>query len=143
MFKSFTLARIAGLLAAAALLAACSPPAEDDSRSPEEIVAEREQAWWQAHIDKDYGAAWELATPGYRQATSRDMFIENRSVENFKFLDVELRTIDCEEKLCETVTDVSYRPVGAPPPMSRAEMKTTSQAKWLNIDGQWWRSVSQ
>src|SRR5690625_1271508 len=96
MFKSFALARIAGLLAAAALLAACSPPAEDDSRSPEEIVAERAQAWWQAHIDKDFGAAWALATPGFREATRREIFIDSRSIGNFRFLRSEERRVGKE-----------------------------------------------
>ena len=143
MFKSFALARIAGLLAAAALLAACSPPAEDDSRSPEEIVAERAQAWWQAHIDKDFGAAWELATPGFREATRREIFIDSRSIGNFRFLEADVVQVECEEQLCEATVDVYYQPVGAPGALAKMKTKTTNREKWLKIDGQWWRSVKQ
>src|SRR5690625_61052 len=123
MFKSFALARIAGLLAAAALLAACSPPAEDDSRSPEEIVAERAQAWWQAHIDKDFGAAWELATPGFREATRREIFIDSRSIGNIRHLDAEVVHVECEEQICEATVDVFYQPVGAPGPLAQIDRK--------------------
>src|SRR5690625_6342068 len=123
MFKSFALARIAGLLAAAALLAACSPPAEEDARSPEEIVAERAQAWWQAHIDKDFGAAWALATPGFREATRREIFIDSRSIGNFRILEADVVQLECEELLCEDYVDVYYQPVVA----SGAIVKTQSK----------------
>lgn len=143
MFKPFSFARIAGLLAAAALVAACSQPAEEDARSPEEIVAERAQAWWQAHIDKDFGAAWELATPGFREATSREIFIDSRSIGNFRFLEADVVQVECEEQLCEATVDVYYQPVGAPGALAKMKTKTTNKEKWLKIDGQWWRSVKQ
>jgi|SRR5690625_595942 len=143
MFKSFALARIAGLLAAAALLAACSPPAEEDARSPEEIVAERAQAWWQAHIDKDFGAAWELATPGFREATSREIFIDGKAIGNISYLEAEVQRVKCEEQVCEATVDVIYQPTGAPGALAKMKTKTSNKEKWLKIDGQWWRSVKQ
>src|SRR5690625_1360812 len=143
MFKPFNFARIAGLLAAAALVAACGPSAEEDARSPEEIVAERAQAWWQARLDKDFCAAWEMATPGFREATSREIFIDGKSIGNIRHLDAEVMHVECEEQVCEATVDVFYQPVGAPGALAKMKTKTTNKEKWLKIDGQWWRSVKQ
>src|SRR5690625_6825054 len=123
MFKPFNFARIAGLLAAAALVAACGPSAEEDARSFEEIVAERAQAWWQAHIDKDFGAAWEMATPGFREATSREIFIDGQSIGNIRHLDAQVVHVECEEQICEATVDVFYQPVGAPGPLAQIDRK--------------------
>ncbi|HMB40230.1 MAG TPA: hypothetical protein VKO85_14215, partial [Wenzhouxiangellaceae bacterium] len=60
------ISNISLILGMAFLLAACSEP----PRAPEEIVAERAQARWDAVIAGDPESSYEYQTPGYREKTS-------------------------------------------------------------------------
>ena len=41
-----------------------------DNRPPEQVVAERAQAWADALLDSDLEGAWALTSPGFREHTA-------------------------------------------------------------------------
>ena len=118
---------------AVALLAACSDP-----RPPEEIVAERAQARWDALVKQEFEAAWEYMTPGFREHTdSRDYYVEMRG-RSVQWTGAEVESVACEEGRCEVAVTVGYRiPVG-PAQLSGMESERRLRETWIGIDGKWW-----
>ncbi|MBS3747422.1 MAG: lipoprotein [Wenzhouxiangellaceae bacterium] len=127
-------------IGAVALLAACSDP---DPRSPEEIVAERAQARWDALVAQDFETAREYYTPGYRQQTSAADFADEMQRRPVKWTDVEVRSAECseEEPSCRLRSVVSYQVPASIPGAGTLESKSAVTEIWLQINGEWWYSA--
>ena len=116
-----------------AVLAACSEPP-----LPEEIVAERAQARWNAVIEKDFEAAWAFYSPGFRQQNDEAVFRVDMARRPVQWQSAGLESVQCEEARCEAEFTVGYKAVGAPGVLSGFEGERTVDEIWIEIDGQWW-----
>ncbi len=127
--------RHVAVFAATLLLTACV-----DNRPPEEIVAERAQARWDAMIAKEFEDGWAFYTPGYRQHTSaQDLRYELRG-KPVQWNQAEVRAVDCEEDRCQVRISLEYELVAGPDPVRGMPVRTPLTETWLKIDGRWWYS---
>jgi len=131
--------RSAALAALAAiLLAACA-----DNRPPEEIVAERAQARWDALVARDFDAAYEYYTPGYRELnTSADFAAEMRR-RPVTWTAAEVFAVECEadSPRCEVRARLNYSAPGAIPGVGSIESSSGVREMWIQIGRKWWYSV--
>ncbi len=122
-------------IGAIALLAACSDP---DPRPPEEIVAERAQARWDALVESEFDEAWTYMTPGFREHTdSRDYYVEMSS-RSVQWTSAEVVSTECEQARCEVTVSVGYRIPSGPAQLSGMESERRIKETWIGIDGKWW-----
>jgi hypothetical protein len=125
------------LLVALAALAACSDSSVTQ-QSPEERVAERSVARWDAMIAGDWKKAYDMLTPGYREATPFDRWrAQFGSAATWKSVSVE--DIICTEgDRCQATLlldyEVSIPRFGVQNRPGRRPIEET----WLLVDGEWW-----
>jgi len=124
----------ATLLAALLALSACG----GEPASPEQPVEERIMARWALILERDFEAEWDFHTPGFRQTTPRFDYARDMSRRPVRWLDAELRSVDCDGDRCEARVRVTYRPLGAPGPISRMEMDRTIEEVWIRVADNWW-----
>lgn len=120
---------------AALALAACSEPPP-----PEEIVAERAQARWDALIDSDVEASYRYESPGYRarnKVTDHAVRLSRRQV---TWREAVVRGVECGEDRCTAEVVVSYSADGAPGVLSGMRGERPVEEVWIQIDGQWWHA---
>jgi hypothetical protein len=123
---------------AAALLAAC---AGTGGPVPAEVsVEERAQERWDHLIARDFQTAWQLHSPGFREATPADEFARDMVRRPVRWLAAEVRSADCEGDLCNVRVAVTYQAVAAPAGQRRIRMTRTLEETWIRLDGQWWFS---
>lgn len=120
----------------ALLLAACAP-----APTPEEIVAERAQARWDALVAIDFEGSYDFRTPGYRAETTRTEHVVGLSRRKITWIAAEVLSVDCEGDRCRVETQVGYRADGAPGVMAGIENSRPVREIWVRIDGQWWYSA--
>jgi len=126
-----------GLLAATLLIHGCADP-----RPPEEIVAERAQARWDALIAKEYAEGWSYYTPGFRQHTSaEDLGYELRG-RPVQWNQAKVRGVDCEPERCEVRISLEYELIAGPGAVRGMPVRTPISEIWLLIDREWWYSSS-
>lgn len=103
---------------------------------PEEAVGLRAQAWGDALIRRDVGAAYAFTTPNYRDYASLDQYAL-RVQGSMRWSAVELDSVQCDEEICEASMVVEYQ-------IRRYGIKNrrTVQYKWLEANGQWWLYVA-
>ena len=123
------------VIAAMALLAACG-----DNRPPEEIVAERAQARWDAMVDRDFEKVWEFYSPGFREQSSKSAFAADYARRPMRWDSARVVSVDCQERRCETEFEVSYTVTGGPGTLAGMENTRSVDNVWIEIDGQWWYS---
>ena len=125
------------LLLTVGLLAACEselPP------TPEEIVAERAQARWQAMVDRDFEAAWPFYSPAYRGQRSEPVFVTDLSRRPLRWQSADVKEVSCEGSRCEVTAEVDYSVPGAPGVLSGLESSRAVNEVWIRLDGEWWYS---
>ncbi|MCA1778105.1 MAG: hypothetical protein LC637_01605 [Xanthomonadaceae bacterium] len=122
------------------LLAACT---QNDPRPPEEIVAERAQARWDALIEKTFQDAWQFHTPAYRERTPPDDFEQDLKRRPVQWISAEVQSVSCEADSCEANVLVGYRVPVAPAGMSNMGMRRPITERWIEVDGGWWFVPSQ
>ena len=131
------LARLAIAALLIPLLVACG------DRSPElQPLDERVLARWNHMIGRDFQAAWEFHTPGFRQTSPQQAFANEMAQRPVRWTSVEWRGAECGEDVCEVTVRVGFRAVGAPSGLSSVEVTRDIRETWLWIDGQWWYSAS-
>ncbi|MCA1780527.1 MAG: hypothetical protein LC637_14455 [Xanthomonadaceae bacterium] len=118
-------------------LAACGKPAE-----PEPTLEERAVVRWQHLIDRDFQAAWEYYSPGFRQTTPQADFARDMERRPIRWHSVELLSLECEEDVCRVDLQINYQPVGAPGAQSQMRLDREIEEQWIRLDGQWWYSSS-
>jgi len=123
------------IVAAIAVLAACS-----DNRTPEEIVADRAQARWDAMVEGDFEKVWEFFSPGFRDQSSRSVFAVDYARRPMRWDSARVVSVDCQDRRCETETEVSYTVTGGPGTLAGMQNTRSVDNVWIEIDGQWWYS---
>ena len=125
-------------IGAALALAACS-----DARPPEEIVAERAQARWDALVERDFEAAWQFYTPGYRQQLPAADFAIQMKQRRIAWNEAGVQETECsaQEKRCNVRSVVQYQVPAQVPGVGKLKGRTGVEEIWLQIDGEWWYSA--
>jgi len=122
-----------GLLALALLAGCASVP-----QAPEEAVAKRAQARYDALIAKDYKEAYTYFTPAFRDANSYDSWIRSRPP-RAAFLSARVLKVECPtQDACSVEMETSYespRGVRAAP---KGPVERVTPERWVQVDGQWW-----
>ncbi len=132
MMSSFRLLFLSALLV---VLTACAP-----APTPEEIVAERAQARWNALVSIDFEGSYDFRTPGYRAETTRTEHVVGLSRRKITWISADVLAVDCEPDRCEVEALVGYRADGAPGALSGLENERPVREIWVRIDDQWWYS---
>jgi len=117
------------------VLAACSDP-----RPPEEIVAERAQARWDAIGERDFQKAWEFYSPGFREKTSAELFSVELARRPVRWESAEVQQVNCADQRCEVSVEVDYSVPGASGPLAGYEGSREVDEIWIELDGVWWYS---
>jgi len=124
---------------AAVLLSACGKP----TPPPEDVVADRAMARWEALINNDLEATYPYQTPGYREQTTAVEHVVGLSRRLVSWTWAELREVRCQERRCELDFMVGYRADGAPGVLQGLESEGPVTQVWIQIDGQWWYSEGE
>lgn len=125
--------RSAGILMLlSSLLAACHWMAD----SPEERVARRAQARWDALIRGDIETAYAYLAPGYRKIKSLERY--RRGIHGVgKWREARVERVTCPEKdVCNVDMQVKVRlmvPRGEP-----IESVNPVRERWIHKAGEWW-----
>ena len=120
--------------AAVLALAAC----ERFQAPPEEVVAERAAARWQAMIDKDVEKAYGFISPGLRSTTPMNVFqgqVYTRTMERKR---AEVLSVACEPDVCTAKVKLTYIYRGAMAAMAGQESHSILDERWIRSDGAWW-----
>jgi len=108
------------------------------SEAPTETLEERAQARWDLVLARDFEAAWEYLTPGFRQTTNRYDYARDMAGRPLRWLSAEVVAKECEEDLCKINVLVGYQAVGAPAGMGRMRLSREIEETWIRLDGAWW-----
>lgn len=102
--------------------------------TPEEQVAVRAKARWDAVVARDWAKAYSFATPAYRQAIDLDGF-KGRSAAPVIYKSAEVVSVKCEETACTATMKIGVTPVQS----GFGDLSTTIDERWVLDEGQWWR----
>lgn len=131
-------AKVVVLGLATLLLAACAGPG---GRAPAEVsVEERAQERWDYLVEREFGNAWNLHSPGFRETTPRDEFERDMRRRPIRWLVAEVRSAECEGDRCDVRVAVTYQAIAAPAGQRRIRMTRNIDETWIRLDGQWWFS---
>jgi hypothetical protein len=109
-------------------LIACGEP-----KTPEQIVAERAQARWDALLAGDFETAYSFAAPSYRDVVDAVRFQQGLGG-HASWLGAKVREVTCREDVCDAMVRLKYRSPLPP----RMEFETDDIERWLSEDGEWW-----
>ena len=115
------------------LLAGC---ASMETGKPEEIVAKRAQAFWNARAAGQTDKAYALTPPSYRKLHTLEQFQKNFG-NAFTIKDVTVVNVTCEAEKCTARAKIDVNPALAGIKIST--IATHLDEIWLLEDGQWWR----
>ena len=117
----------------AALLSGCDGFLSDP-KTPEEVVAERAQARWEALIAGQWESAYSFASPAYRSMVDVDGFRRRQGGKTLA-LGSTVRKVECDGEACEAVVRLKFRP---PVPQIKSVLETDYKERWVLDDGDWW-----
>jgi len=128
-FKTHRIA-LASLLSLA--LAGCA----NLQTKPEDAVAQRATARWQALIKGDLDGAYKYSTPGYRAVFDVVAFKGRTGIAG-RWLGAQVDRVECDlPTRCKAVVRLEYSTLI--PGKSKVKMDTHLDETWLLEDGQWW-----
>ncbi len=118
----------------ASLLAGCAttPPVA------EQTVEERAQARWNHLVTREFDAAWEYYSPGFRETTSVRDFDRDMHRRTVRWLEADVRSADCEGDRCTVSVAVTFQAIAAPAGQRRMRVTSNLDETWIRLDGQWW-----
>jgi hypothetical protein len=105
-----------------------------EAQPPEQAVAERAQARWNALLAGDWETAYDFASPAYRGLVDVPGF-RARLGGQASWLGATVRDVQCRDEVCEAVVRLKFM---SPPPIIGGELETDYKEKWINADGEWW-----
>ena len=120
-------------VAAATLLSACATM----GGKPEDVVAQRAQAYWDARIKGDAATAYSLLSPGYRKLhTQKDFAKEYAST---TAVEAQVKKVVCSEDKCTVSTRLVVTPAlpGIMSLQNPIKIDSYSDTTWLLEDGKW------
>lgn len=107
---------------------------KSDPKTPEEIVAQRAQARWDALIAGQWETAYSLASPAYRSLVDVDGFRRQKGGETW-VMGTAVRKVECAIDTCEVMVRLKFKP---PMPQFGTEMETDYTERWVLDEGDWW-----
>ena len=122
-------------LGAAVLLTACGDP-----RPPEEIVAERAQARWDALLAQDLETAYSYYSPGFRETTSLSEYRFDMSRRQLRWTGIEPPSAECGDDRCTVTVVVEYEVVAGPASFRGMRSIRGVSETWIRTEGAWWYS---
>lgn len=138
MKRMSTLSKSVAATLFAAALAGCVTTAAAP-KTPEQQVADRALAYWQAVIANDYKATYALMTPGYRMRYTYEKHIL-RSQPIATFLTAEVKSVACStEEHCEAQVALTFTNLQGVRMRPGTVDDTVVTDKWVRLDGQWAR----
>lgn len=140
MISSSAVARAAAAALLGMLLAGC---AAVEPRAPEDIVAERAQARWDALLAKDVETAYQYYSPGFRSGVSEKSLRSRLFGPRVEWKEVELREVTCSGDLCHPVFVVTYDFRSPTPRVGTIESATRLEEDWIRVDGDWFYAPAE
>ncbi len=122
------------LLVAVVFLSACQPNVTEPDATPEQRIEQR----WAYLIERDFEAAWEMHSPGFRETTPLADFLVEMATRPIRVLDAELVSVECEGPVCDASVTLTYQVVAGPTGISSMRVSTQIEERWILHDGQWW-----
>lgn len=142
---------IAGLMPVLVLLFAAACSRDDAPQAPETLGPEQEAALiqrvterWQALEAKDFGKAYEFATPNYRGIFSKSLYVNKFSYAvDWELTAVDIVNYDARAAVASVAVRVMSEPTKQTSVASRAlgAIPITIREKWFSVNGEWWHSA--
>lgn len=130
-----TVTRLIVGMGAALIVSACASLAP---LSPEEAVAKRAQARYDALIARDYRTAYGFLAPGLREKTSYEAWAGRRAAlarfESAQVLSVKCITTDA----CDVEIESAYQSQRGVRSAPKGTIERVTPERWVRVDGQWW-----
>lgn len=118
------------------LLVGCAATSPNNSektsvpQTPEEKVASRAQARWDALRAGEYDKAYAYITPSMRTTLPLEVF--RSRISGGSWIDVKVTKAVCEPEVCDVAVKIEYYVL---PNLRDAQIVTE---KWILDDGNWW-----
>ena len=124
---------LAPLLAAGVLaLAGC---AAFTPKTPEQVVAERAEARWDALIHRNFEKAWEYTQPAYRALVAQKDYSKQFGAAG-QWKGVQVHQVTCEPERC--TVRLRLTSTLNVPRFQGQELIGYIDETWVRSDGQWW-----
>ena len=132
------------------LLGACSQKSQEETEetatvapvtqvSKEERVAKRVLERMDALIDMDWKRAYQYLSPATKKVLSYRVFANRMGVSAIVRDEASIRSIECEEEVCDVRVNLTYTYVGGViDAMQGKQMHSVVEEKWIFADGDWW-----
>lgn len=121
-----------GLIFAGLSLIACEEPL-----TPEQRVAQRANARWQAMIAGEYEKAYGYLSPGFRLKV-KDFTYRNRFAGKTTFRSAKISGVVCEQDSCQVTVDTEYTVHAIPPFAMDLDRPGKDNERWVLLDKEWW-----
>jgi hypothetical protein len=130
------------LVLAAALALVAAGCGEQTPPGPEDVVAERAQARWDALVGEEFERAWEYYTPGFREQLPAGDFALDMSRRPIDWVGAEVMGVDCaaDDPTCTVRVRVEYKAPLPVPGATDVRSESGTEETWVQLDGQWWYS---
>lgn len=107
--------------------------------TPEEAVAQRAQAYFDAVIAKDYKTSYALHTLSYRDRYSYEAHVLRTASSGVNYLTAKVLQVSCQSaEACVAKVEVSYKAGGLRIPVEWP-VTTMVEDRWAYIGGEWGR----
>lgn len=123
------------LAAAALLLAGC---AATTPKTPEQAVAERAQARWDALLARDYETAYTYFSPGFRSSVDLDAYRTQRSRQRVRWTEADLLGVECDGQVCQAEVRVAYEYRMPVQGVGTVTSRRPLSENWIRADGKWY-----
>jgi hypothetical protein len=111
--------------------------------TPEEAVAQRAQAYFDAVIAKDYKTSYSLHSPSYRGMYSYEAHVLRSAGSGINYLTAKVLRVNCPSaEACVARVEISYKAGGLRIPVEWP-VTTMLEDRWAHIDGEWVRILAQ
>lgn len=124
------------------LISGCSQQAvKSDPGSAEEIVGQRAQSRWDLLLKRDYMAAYEYYTPGFRAITPADVYSVDLRSSPVRWTSARLQAVECSSAdYCEAEVMVDASVLNMLEGADRVDFTSKVTEEWILLDGQWYYS---
>ncbi len=102
----------------------------------EERVGNRAVERWHALITGDFKKAYSYLGPGYRSATTFEVYEARLKSGLVEWKKIDLKSVKCQPELCTVELGLEYRPMIKN--FQGYQIQNSVIEKWINVDGQWW-----